>query len=61
MALNGIKLRFIFDTGASSICVSSAKLTALFIQGTLSKEDIIGIGYFQNATGEISDGTKIDL
>ena len=59
--INGIRLRFIFDTGASSICISSAEATVLYKQGTLKKEDVIDVEYFQDATGHISAGTKINL
>ena len=59
--VNGIRLRFIFDTGASSICLSPAEATVLYRQGTLQKEDIISSQYFQDATGRISEGTKINL
>ena len=31
--INGIRLRFIFDTGASSICISPAEAEVLFRQG----------------------------
>jgi aspartyl protease family protein len=59
--INGIRLRFIFDTGASSICISPAEATVLYRQGTLRKEDILDVEYFQDATGKISEGTKINL
>jgi aspartyl protease family protein len=59
--VNGMKLRFIFDTGASNICLSPAEATVLYRQGTLKKEDILSIEYFQDATGRISEGTKINL
>src|SRR5690606_11312224 len=59
--INGIKLKFIFDTGASSICISPAEATVLFRQGTLTEEDFIGSEYFQDATGGISEGVKINL
>lgn len=59
--INDIKLRFIFDTGASSICISSAEALVLYRQGLLQKEDFIGLEYFQDATGKISEGTKINL
>jgi len=59
--INNIKLRFIFDTGASTICISPAEATVLYRQGTLSKEDILDVEYFQDATGKISEGTKINL
>ena len=59
--INGIRLRFIFDTGASSICISPAEATVLFRQATLRKEDILNTEYFQDATGKISEGTKVNL
>ncbi|HPL05534.1 MAG TPA: retropepsin-like aspartic protease [Bacteroidales bacterium] len=59
--VNGLKLKFIFDTGASSICISSAEATVLYRQGTLQKEDILDVQYFQDATGKVSAGTRINL
>ncbi|MBP6182919.1 retropepsin-like aspartic protease [Flavobacterium sp.] len=59
--INDLKLRFIFDTGASSICISPAEATVLYRQGTLKREDILDVEYFQDATGKISEGTKINL
>lgn len=59
--VNGIKLRFIFDTGASSICISSSEASVLYRQGTLSEEDFIGLENFQDATGRISQGAKVIL
>jgi|SRR5690554_87527 len=59
--INDIRLRFIFDTGASNICISPAEAAVLFRQGTLKEEDFMGYQYFQDATGRISEGTKINL
>lgn len=59
--VNGIKLRFIFDTGASSICISPTEASVLYKQGTLREEDILDSQYFQDATGRISEGTKVNL
>lgn len=59
--VNGIKLRFIFDTGASNICLSPAEARLLYRQGTLQKEDILSTQYFQDATGRISEGMKVNL
>lgn len=59
--VNGIKLRFIFDTGASNICISSSEASVLYRQGTLSEEDFIGLENFQDATGRISQGAKVIL
>jgi aspartyl protease family protein len=59
--INGIRLRFIFDTGASNICISPAEANVLYRQGTLRREDILDKEYFQDATGKISEGTKVNL
>lgn len=59
--INGIRLKFIFDTGASNIFISSAEATVLYRQGTLEKEDILDVQYFQDATGKVSAGTRINL
>lgn len=59
--INGVKLRFVFDTGASSICISPAEAMVMYRQGTLLKEDILDVQYYQDATGRISEGTKIIL
>jgi aspartyl protease family protein len=39
--VNDIKLRFIFDTGASNICISISEASVLYRQGTLTDEDFI--------------------
>jgi aspartyl protease family protein len=59
--VNGMRLRFIFDTGASSICISEAEAITLFKQGTLTEDDILETQSFQDATGTISNGTKVIL
>lgn len=59
--INGIRLKFIFDTGASSISISTVEANMLYRQGTLTKDDILDKEYFQDATGTISVGTKINL
>lgn len=51
--VNGLRLKFIFDTGASDICISSAEATVLYRQGTLQREDILDVHYFQDATGKV--------
>ena len=57
--INGVRLRFVFDTGASSICLSPAEATVMYRQGTLRREDILGVQSFQDATGRISEGTRL--
>ena len=61
ITVNGLNLDFIFDTGASSICISSAEAMVMLRQGQITEEDIGGQQQFQDATGEISVGTVINL
>lgn len=59
--VNGLNLDFIFDTGASSISLSSAEATVMLKQGQITEEDIIGQQQFQDATGGVSVGTIVLL
>jgi aspartyl protease family protein len=59
--INGSMMNFIFDTGASIISISSTEAMFLYKQGTLQEEDFIGNVNFQDATGNISEGTIIRL
>ncbi len=59
--INGLRLKFIFDTGASNICISEAEATVLYRQGTLKSEDILDMQFFQDATGTISVGTRVNI
>lgn len=61
ITVNGLNLDFIFDTGASSICISSAEATVMLRQGKITQDDIVGQQQFQDATGGISIGTVIRL
>ena len=59
--INGSKMDFIFDTGASSICISETEAKFLVKQGTLSQDDVIGEKSFSDANGDISSGMLIKL
>ncbi len=59
--LNGTKMDFIFDTGASIISISEKEAKYLIKQGTLTKNDIKGTSKFSDANGDISEGTIINL
>ncbi len=61
ITVNGLNLDFIFDTGASSICLSSIEAMVMLRQGKISQEDIVGQQQFMDATGGISVGTVIRL
>jgi len=57
--VNGLKLKFIFDTGASDVSIGLAEAIFMLKNGYLYKEDILDRMYFSDATGEISVGTRI--
>ena len=59
--INGVKMFFIFDTGASTISISETEANFLWKQGKLSKDDIQGTANFTDANGDISEGTIIIL
>jgi aspartyl protease family protein len=59
--INGQELNFVFDTGASSICISTLEASILVKNGTLRTSDIIGEEEFMDASGNISVGAKINL
>ncbi|KAB1154390.1 tetratricopeptide repeat protein [Flavobacterium luteum] len=60
-SVNGIGLKFIFDTGASNVSISLTEANFLFKNGYLTKKDIIGSANFQDATGNVSVGTIINI
>jgi len=59
--VNGVRMTFIFDTGASSISISNTEALFLVKQGLLTKEDIKGSQSYLDANGDISEGTIINL
>jgi len=59
--INDVKMYFIFDTGASIVSISATEARFLYKQGSLTEEDIIGKANFQDANGNISEGTIINL
>ena len=59
--INGMGLNMIFDTGASSICITLAEAEYLYQKGNLQAEDFIELQEFQTADGSISVGLRINL
>lgn len=60
-AVNGLPLHFIFDTGASNVSLSSVEATFMVKNGYLSASDIVGKQHFLTTSGEVSEGTVINL
>lgn len=59
--VNGLRLRFIFDTGASSVCISSTEALFMLKNGYLGEKDIGGSVQSIIANGDIVDSTEITL
>ena len=59
--INGLPLKFVFDTGASSVTISSVEAAFMLKNGYLTSDDIKGKEYFSTATGDIHEGTIIKL
>lgn len=57
--VNGLPLKFIFDTGASSVSISQSEAVFMLKNGYLSEDDIVGTQQFQTASGDILEGTRI--
>lgn len=59
--INGLPLTFIFDTGASTVSISSLEATFMYKNGYLTADDVVGKSAFVDATGNISVGTIVNL
>ncbi|MBK8517624.1 MAG: retroviral-like aspartic protease family protein [Saprospiraceae bacterium] len=57
--VNGLKLNFIFDTGASNVSISLTEAAFMLKNGYLNESDITGSSYAQIANGEITKNTTI--
>lgn len=59
--INGLPLYFVFDTGAATVSLSMVEATFMMKNGYLSKADVAGPQYFQDANGNVSEGTVVNL
>ncbi|WP_299214660.1 retropepsin-like aspartic protease [uncultured Aquimarina sp.] len=59
--VNGIPMKFIFDTGASNVTISITEANFLLKQGLLTENDIKESVNYQIASGQIDEGTKVIL
>jgi clan AA aspartic protease (TIGR02281 family) len=57
--VNGLNLKFIFDTGASDVSISLSEALFMLKNDYMDKSDLIGSEYYQIANGNIAEGTKI--
>lgn len=59
--VNGVKMNFIFDTGASNVCISLTEARFLAKNGYIEKEDYIGRSTSQIADGSVVENMEINL
>lgn len=59
--VNGVPMKFVFDTGASHVSISSTEALFMIKQGLLSDEDFLGSVNYKTASGQSLSGTKIIL
>ena len=60
-AINGLPLYFVFDTGAADVSISSVEANFMLKNGYLTNADFLGKQNYVSATGEIHEGTVINL
>ena len=60
-AINGLPLYFVFDTGAADVSISSVEANFMLKNGYLTNADFMGKQNYVTATGEIHEGTVINL
>ena len=59
--VNGLKLKFIFDTGAASVCISQTYAEMMLENGYLHDSDILGSSQSTLADGRTVDNVVINL
>lgn len=59
--VNGLKLRFIFDTGASTVSISLTEASFMLKNGYLNDADIKGTANVQTANGKIDENYLVNL
>lgn len=59
--VNGVKMNFIFDTGASNVSISLTEAMFLYKNDYLKDSDILGSNYSQIADGRIVENMDINL
>jgi clan AA aspartic protease (TIGR02281 family) len=59
--VNGLPLKFIFDTGASDVSISLTEAMFMLKNGYLKREDIGESVYYSIANGDVAKGTKLNI
>ncbi len=59
--VNGLPLRFVFDTGAADVMLSVTEASFMLKNGYLKETDFIGKSVYQVANGELAEGYTLIL
>lgn len=59
--VNGLKLSFVFDTGASDVSLSSTEAMFMFKNGFLDSTDIVGKQKFLDASGYVGEAVVVNI
>ena len=59
--VNGLRMKFIFDTGASNVCLSLTEAKFMYENEYITDDDILGSSKAQIADGSIVENTRILL
>lgn len=59
--INGLPLHFVFDTGATDVLLSSIEASFMMKNNYISASDVMGKANYTTASGEITEGTLINL
>lgn len=57
--VNGVPMRMIYDTGASSLSLSLLEAKQMWKHGQLVADDFVGVAPYKIANGEIAEGYKV--
>ncbi len=59
--VNGVSMNFIFDTGASNVCISLTEALYLYKNGYITNSDFGSTSYSQVADGNIVENMQLNL
>lgn len=59
--VNGLKLKFVFDTGAADVHLSLVEAAFMLKNGYIDKDDFLGTGTYSMADGSISENAIVNL
>lgn len=59
--VNGLRLRFVLDTGASTVCISLTEASFMYKNGYLEDGDFLGTAKTKIASGEVEENYVVNL